>query len=83
MVVVKKAAPDGYVKKSEVVKAVVVRTKQTIKRNDGTVVRFDDNAVVIINDEGNPTGTRIFGVVPSELRKSGFLKILSLAPEVV
>ncbi|MBT3261902.1 50S ribosomal protein L14 [bacterium] len=80
--VVKKATPKGQVKKSEVVKAVIVRTVNKVRRNDGTVVRFDDNAVVLVNPDGNPRGTRIFGPVPRELKK-GFNKILSLAVEVV
>jgi large subunit ribosomal protein L14 len=81
--VVKKAIPRGQVKKSEIVKAVVVRTVKQIQRNDGTVVRFDDNAAVIINKDNNPRGTRIFGPVPRELRDRDFTKIISLAHEVV
>jgi large subunit ribosomal protein L14 len=80
--VVKKAAAQGQVKRSEVIKAVIVRTVNTIKRNNGTIVRFDDNAVVIIGADGNPRGTRIFGPVPRELKKN-YNKILSLAVEVV
>jgi large subunit ribosomal protein L14 len=80
---VKSAIPGGTVKKGQVVKAVVVRTKKPIQRPDGTVVRFDDNAAVIINADKNPTGTRIFGPVVRELRDGGYMKILSLAPEVL
>jgi len=83
VVTVKKAIPNAAVKKGVVVKAVVVRTTRKIKRDDGTVVRFDDNAAVIVNDEGNPKGTRVFGPIPRELRDKGFMKIISLAPEVV
>ena len=71
------------VKKGEVVKAVIVRTKHDIKRNDGSVIRFDDNAAVIINKDGNPRGTRVFGPVARELRDKGYMKIVSLAPEVI
>lgn len=81
--VVKKAIPRGQVKKSEIVQAVVVRTVNKIKRNDGTVVRFDDNAAVIINKDGNPRATRIFGPVPRELRDRNYMKIVSLAHEVI
>ena len=80
---VRKAAPGGQVKKGEVVKAVIVRSAKGIRRNDGTYVRFDDNAAVLIKDDKNPSGTRIFGPVARELREKDFLKILSLAPEVV
>lgn len=80
---VKSATPGGVVKKGEVVKAVVVRTKQTIRRNDGTYIKFDDNAAVIIKDDKNPVGTRIFGPVTRELRRGNFMKIISLAPEVL
>lgn len=80
---VKKALPDGNVKKKKVVKAVVVRTSKEIRRKDGSYVRFDDNAVVIIGDDGNPRGTRIFGPVARELRAKGYQKIVSLAPEVL
>jgi large subunit ribosomal protein L14 len=80
---VKDALPDGTVKKGEVVKAVIVRTAYTIKRDDGTHIRFDDNAAVIIDKEGNPRGTRIFGPVARELREKGYMKIISLAPEVL
>ncbi|MDI6716497.1 MAG: 50S ribosomal protein L14 [Actinomycetota bacterium] len=80
---VKEAIPGGAVKKGDVVKAVVVRTKKPIGRNDGSYVRFDDNAAVIINEAGNPRGTRIFGPVARELRDKNFMKIISLAPEVL
>jgi large subunit ribosomal protein L14 len=80
---VKEAAPDGTVKKSDVVRAVVVRTKQPIKRSDGSYLRFDNNAIVIIDKDLNPRGTRIFGPVARELRDRNFMKIISLAPEVV
>ena len=80
---VRKAAPGGTVKKGEVVKAVIVRTKRGVRREDGTYVRFDENAAVIINDDKNPKGTRIFGPVARELRNKGFMKIVSLAPEVL
>jgi len=80
---VKDATPNMAVKKSEVVKAVIVRTKADIKRNDGSVIRFDENAAVIINKDGNPRGTRVFGPVARELRDKNFMKIVSLAPEVI
>ena len=80
---VRKAAPGGQVKKGEVVKAVIVRSAKGVRREDGTYVRFDENAAVLIKDDKNPSGTRIFGPVARELREKGFLKILSLAPEVV
>ena len=80
---VKKAAPGGVVKKGDVVKAVVVRTAFSIRRDDGTYIRFDENAAVIIKEDKNPRGTRIFGPVARELREKNFLKILSLAPEVL
>ena len=80
---VKKATPGGQVKKGEVVKAVIVRTVKGIKRADGSYVRFDDNAAVIIKEDKNPRGTRIFGPVARELREKDYLKILSLAPEVL
>lgn len=80
---VKKASPGGQVKKGEVVKAVIVRTVKGIKRADGSYVRFDDNAAVIIKEDKNPRGTRIFGPVARELREKDYLKILSLAPEVL
>ena len=79
----RKAAPGGQVKKGEVVKAVIVRSAKGVRRNDGTYVRFDENAAVLIKDDKNPSGTRIFGPVARELREKDFLKILSLAPEVV
>ena len=80
---VKKAAPGGIVKKGDVVKAVVVRTATGVRREDGTYIRFDENAAVIIKEDKNPKGTRIFGPVARELREKDFLKILSLAPEVL
>ena len=80
---VKKAAPNGQVKKGEVVKAVVVRTATGLKRADGSYIKFDENAAVIIKDDGTPRGTRIFGPVARELREKDYLKILSLAPEVL
>ena len=80
---VKDATPNMAVKKSEVVKAVIVRTKADIKRNDGSTIRFDENAAVIINKDGNPRGTRVFGPVARELRDKNFMKIVSLAPEVI
>ena len=80
---VRKAAPGGTVKKGDVVKAVIVRSKRGVRREDGTYVRFDENAAVIIKDDRNPRGTRIFGPVARELREKDFMKILSLAPEVI
>ena len=80
---VRKAAPGGTVKKGEVVKAVIVRTKRGVRREDGSYVRFDENAAVIIKEDRNPRGTRIFGPVARELREKEFMKILSLAPEVI
>ncbi|MFZ7132962.1 MAG: 50S ribosomal protein L14 [Eubacteriales bacterium] len=80
---VKSATPGGVVKKGDVVKAVVVRTKKEIRRNDGSYIRFDQNAAVIIKDDKQPRGTRIFGPVARELREQKFMKILSLAPEVL
>ena len=80
---VRKAAPNGTVKKGEVVKAVIVRSKKGVRRNDGTYVRFDENAAVLIKDDKNPRGTRIFGPVARELRDKDYMKILSLAPEVI
>ncbi|MBO5065569.1 MAG: 50S ribosomal protein L14 [Clostridia bacterium] len=80
---VKKAAPGGVVKKGDVVKAVVVRSKSGVRRDDGTYIRFDENAAVIIKEDKNPKGTRIFGPVARELREKEYLKILSLAPEVL
>ena len=80
---VRKATPGGTVKKGDVVKAVIVRTKRGIRREDGSYVRFDENAAVIIKEDKNPRGTRIFGPVARELREKDFMKILSLAPEVI
>ena len=80
---VKSATPGGVVKKGEVVKAVVVRTKKPTRRADGSYVRFDENAAVIIKDDGNPKGTRIFGPIARELRDKDYMKILTLAPEVL
>jgi large subunit ribosomal protein L14 len=80
---VKEASANGTVKKGEVVRAVVVRTKQPVKRDDGSYLRFDNNAIVIIDKDLNPRGTRIFGPVARELREKNFMKIISLAPEVL
>lgn len=80
---IKDAAPDGQVKKGEVLEAVIVRTRQPIHRSDGSYLRFDSNAVVLIDKELNPKGTRIFGPVARELRDRKFMKIVSLAPEVI
>ncbi len=80
---VRKAAPGGSVKKGDVVKAVIVRSARGVRRADGTYVRFDENAAVLIKEDGNPTGTRIFGPVARELRDKDYMKILSLAPEVI
>ena len=80
---VRKSTPGGTVKKGEVVKAVIVRSAKRVRRADGTYVRFDDNAAVLIKDDRNPRGTRIFGPVARELRDKDYMKILSLAPEVV
>ena len=80
---VKSATPGGVVKKGDVVKAVVVRTKKGIQRSDGSYIRFDDNAAVIINDARQPRGTRIFGPVARELREKDYMRIISLAPEVL
>ena len=80
---IKEASPDGTVKKGEVVDAVVVRTRKSIRRTDGSYLRFDSNAIVIIDKENNPRGTRIFGPVARELRDKKFMKIISLAPEVI
>jgi large subunit ribosomal protein L14 len=80
---VRKAAPGGTVKKGEVVKAVIVRSARGVHRTDGTYVRFDENAAVLIRDDKNPRGTRIFGPVARELRDKDYMKILSLAPEVI
>lgn len=81
--VVKDAIPNMAVKKSDVVRAVIVRTKKSLRRNSGMSIRFDDNAAVIINQDGNPRGTRVFGPVARELRDKNFTKIVSLAPEVL
>nr|YP_010933276.1 ribosomal protein L14 [Streptofilum capillatum]WKT08562.1 ribosomal protein L14 [Streptofilum capillatum]WKT08661.1 ribosomal protein L14 [Streptofilum sp. BC4-VF8pt]WKT08760.1 ribosomal protein L14 [Streptofilum sp. ZNP2-VF4pt] len=81
--VVKEAIPNMPLKRSEVVRAVVVRTCKGVRRDNGMMIRFDDNAVVIINQEGNPRGTRVFGPVARELREANFTKIVSLAPEVL
>jgi large subunit ribosomal protein L14 len=83
VVAVKDALPDGTVKKGDVAKAVVVRTRKEIRRKDGSYIRFDENAAVIINDAGEPRATRIFGPVGRELRDKRFMKIVSLAPEVI
>ena len=83
VITVKQAIPNSKVKKGEIFKAVVVRTASDINRNDGTTIRFDDNAVVLINSKEEPIGTRIFGPVTRELRGSNFTKIMSLAPEVL
>ena len=83
VVSVKEALPNGAVKKGDVRRAVVVRTKKEVRRSDGSYIRFDDNAAVIINEAGEPMGTRIFGPVPRELRARGYMKIISLAPEVL
>jgi large subunit ribosomal protein L14 len=80
---VKTANPTGAVKRKSVVKAVIVRTRDTIQRKDGSTIAFDDNAAVIIGDDKNPKGTRVFGPVPRELRDMGYAKIISLAPEVL
>ena len=80
---VRKAAPGGTVKKGDVVRAVIVRSARGVRRPDGTYVRFDENAAVLIKDDNNPRGTRIFGPVARELRDKDFMKILSLAPEVI
>ena len=80
---VKEATPGGTVKKGEVVRAVVVRTKAPIQRKDGSMIRFDENAAVILKEDGNPQGTRIFGPIARELREKNYMKILSLAPEVL
>lgn len=81
--VVKEAVPNMPLKKSEIVRAVVVRTCKELKRKNGTIIQFDDNAAVVINQEGNPKGTRVFGPVARELREYSFTKIVSLAPEVL
>ena len=83
MASVQDAIPHGNIKKGDVVKVVIVRTAKEYPREDGTYIRFDDNAAVIINDEGEPKGTRIFGPIARELREANYLKIISLAPEVI
>ena len=80
---VKQASPGGMVKKGDIVQAVIVRTKKEIRRRDGSHIRFDENAAVILSDQTNPRGTRIFGPVARELREKNFMKIVSLAPEVL
>jgi large subunit ribosomal protein L14 len=82
-VTVKNTAPGGQVKKGDIRKAVIVRTKQGLRRKDGSYIKFDDNAAVLIGEDKSPTGTRIFGPVARELREKGFMKIVSLAPEVL
>jgi|TARA_Y100000588_G_C14056634_1_gene839592 large subunit ribosomal protein L14 len=83
VVTVKNAIPGGAVKKGDVTRAVVVRTKKEVRRSDGSYIRFDDNAAVLLTEAGEPRGTRIFGPVARELRDSGFMKIVSMAPEVM
>ncbi len=83
VVAVKKAIPSGVVKKGDVAKGVIVRVKKNVRREDGSCLKFDTNAIVIVDDEGNPRGTRIFGAVAKELRQKKFMRIISLAPEVV
>jgi len=83
VVTVKKALPNGMVKKGQVLKAVVVRTKKEIRRRDGSYIRFDDNAAVLLTEVGEPRGTRIFGPIARELRETGYMKIVSMAPEVL
>jgi large subunit ribosomal protein L14 len=83
IVTVKKAIPGGVVKKGEVTKAVIVRTRKELRRKDGSYIRFDDNAAVLVNEQKEPQGTRVFGPVARELREKKFMKILSLAPEVI
>lgn len=80
---VKQASPNGTVKKKSVIRAVIVRTKNQIRRKDGSTIKFDDNAAVVIGEDGQPRATRIFGPVPRELRDQGYAKIVSLAPEVL
>jgi large subunit ribosomal protein L14 len=82
-VTVKEASPDGTVKKGKVYSAVIVRTRKEVRRKDGTYIRFDENAAVLIKDDGSPIGTRVFGPVARELRDKNFMKIVSLAPEVI
>jgi len=83
VITVKKAIPEGMVKKGDVCRAVVVRTCKEIKRSDGSSIRFDENAAVILDGQGEPRGTRIFGPVARELREGGFMRIISMAPEVI
>ena len=83
VVTVKKAIPGGVIKKGEVTKAVIVRTRKELRRKDGSYIRFDDNAAVLINNQKEPQGTRVFGPIARELREKKFMKILSLAPEVI
>lgn len=83
VVTIKDATPKGTVRKGQVVKAVVVRTKAQTRREDGSYIRFDDNAAVVLNEQGDPAGTRIFGPVARELREKKFMKVVSLAPEVL
>ncbi|OIO60709.1 MAG: 50S ribosomal protein L14 [Verrucomicrobia bacterium CG_4_10_14_3_um_filter_43_23] len=83
VVAIKEASPDATVKKGTVAKGVIVRTKYAIHREDGSYLRFDDNAIVIIDNNKNPKGTRVFGTIARELRYKGFMKIISLAPEVI
>jgi large subunit ribosomal protein L14 len=83
VVTVKSAIPNGMVKKSDVTRAVVIRTRKEIRRKDGSYIRFDDNAAVLLTEQGEPRGTRIFGPVARELRESGYMKIISMAPEVL
>ena len=83
VVTVKQAIPGGMVKKGETSRAVIVRTRKEVRRKDGSYVRFDDNAAVLLTDTGEPLGTRIFGPVARELREKGFMKIVSMAPEVI
>jgi len=83
VVTVKKAIPGGMVKKGQVTRAVIVRTRKEVRRQDGTYIRFDDNAAVLLTEGGDPRGTRIFGPVARELRESGYMKIISMAPEVL
>ena len=83
VVTVKNAIPGGAVKKGDVTRAVVVRTRKEVRRNDGSYIRFDDNAAVLLTEAGEPRGTRIFGPVARELRDSGYMKIVSMAPEVI
>ena len=83
VVTVKQAIPDGMVTKGQVTRAVVVRTKKEIRRSDGSYIRFDDNAAVLLNSAGDPRGTRVIGPVARELRDNGYMKIVSMAPEVI